>query len=255
MSFARVMVGLPIAGLYLAVFGPLRRMAQESGSRWGRQTPVSFHRLLCALLNLKVRRRGAPSAAGPRLIVVNHVSWLDIPALGAIEPLCFLAKKEIGRPWLGRQLAGLQGIVYVDRRRKRLIAKTNADIAAAMGAGDPVVLFAEATTGDGNRILRFRSSHFEAARAAGSDAVVQPVYLDFQRLGGIRLSRRDRPALAWYGDMTFLPHIFGYIAAGGGSCDVVYGEPIRVAAFSDRKALTRAAEAAVRRLAETAKAG
>ena len=96
-------------------------------------------------------------------------------------------QKRGRQAWLGRQAADIQGVVYVDRQRKRSIPKTNADIAAAMAKGEPVVLFAEATTGDGNRLLRFRSSHFEAARMAArdGDAVVQPVFLHFTRLDGI----------------------------------------------------------------------
>ena len=168
--------------------------------------------------------------------------------------MTFLAKKEVGKPWLGGQAADLQGVVYVDRQRKRSIPKTNADIAATMAKGEPVVLFAEATTGDGNRLLKFRSSHFEAARMAArdGDAVVQPVFLHFTRLDGISMTRRERPMVAWYGDMLFLPHLLGIIRSGGVACDVHFGDPIRVADFSDRKALARATEAAVRRLAEAA---
>ncbi len=255
MSFARVVVGLAVAGLFLAVFAPPRRIAQSLGSGFGRSTPVMFNRLLCLILRVRVQKFGAESAPGPRLIVANHVSWLDIPVLGAVEPMTFLAKKEIGERWLGREVAGLQGVVYVDRERKRCIPRVNADMAAAMRNGEPVALFAEATTGDGNRLLKFRSSHFEAARAAarGDAAVVQPVFLDFNRLAGLTLTRLDRPTIAWYGDMAFFPHLIGFLRAGGVACDVHYGEPIAVADFADRKALARATEAAVRRLAEAAR--
>jgi len=251
MSLARAALGLPLAGLYLLVCGPPRRIAQRFGSRFGRLTPVMFHRLLCAILRVEVRRLGAASAPGGRLVVANHVSWLDIPAMGATEPLTFLAKKEIGGPWLGRQVADLQGVVYVDRQRKRLIPRVNADMASAMERGEAVVLFAEATTGDGNRLLKFRSSHFEAARTAG--ACVQPAYLHFCRLDGFPLVRSDRPVVAWYGDMTFLPHLLAILRTGGVACDIHYGEPIRVGDFPDRKALARATEAAVRQLAEVAR--
>jgi len=251
MSFARVVLGLPLAGLFLAILGPPRRMAQARGFRWGRSTPPMFHRLLCVILRVKVRRLGAPGVEGPRLIVSNHVSWLDIPVLGSLEPMTFLAKKEIGGPFLGRQAANLQGVVYVDRQRRRAIPKVNADMAAAMRAGEPVVLFAESTTSDGVRLLTFRSSHFEAARAAGG--VVQPVFLHFKRLGGLAIGRRDMPQIAWYGDMAFLPHLFALLASGGVECDVHYGAPIRVADHGDRKALARATETAMRRLAEGAR--
>ncbi len=255
MSFVRIVVGLTVAGLFLAVFAPPRRIAQALRSRFGRSTPVMFNRLLCKILHVRVRKFGAASAPGPRLIVANHVSWLDVPVLGALEPMTFLAKKEIAEPWFGREVAGLQGVVYVDRQRKRCIPGVNADMAQAMRCGEPVALFAEATTSDGNRLLKFRSSHFEAARTAAREgaAVVQPVFLDFNRLAGLALTRLDRPTIAWYGDMAFLPHLIGVVRCGGVACDVHYGEPIAVADFADRKALARATEAAVRRLAEAAR--
>ena len=129
-----------------------------------------------------------------------------------------------------------------------------------MRAGAAVVLFAEATTGDGNRLLRFRSSHFEAIRhaaIAGNEipAVIQPVYLHYSRLGGLPLARFARPSIAWYGDMTFLPHFCRYVAGAGVTCDVYCGAPIRVTPDMDRKTAARLTEAAVRNLAADARFG
>jgi 1-acyl-sn-glycerol-3-phosphate acyltransferase len=209
MSVLRLAFGLAAAALFLLVCGPPRRLAQWRQWRIGRRTPARFNRLLCAALGVQARVHGRPEGAR-RLIVANHVSWLDIPVLGSIEPMMFLAKKEIGASALGGRLARLQGVIFIDRRRLRGIPEVNAQIVEAMNSGNPVVLFAEATTGDGNRLLRFRSSHFEAARRAalsarGGDAVIQPVFLDYSRMAGMPLGRRERPLVAWYGDMTFFP--------------------------------------------------
>jgi 1-acyl-sn-glycerol-3-phosphate acyltransferase len=253
----RIGLGLLAAALFLAFVGPARRLAQLRGWRVGREAPVWFHRLLCKILRVRLRRFGTPSAAAKRLTVANHVSWLDIPVLGAIEPMTFLAKKEIGGPFLGRQAALLQGVVFVDRERRGAIPKVNDDMAEAMRAGEPVVLFAEATTGDGNRLLRFRSSHFQAIRLAhegdGGDAVVQPVFLHYRRIAGMPIARIDRPMVAWYGEMTFIPHLWRVIFSGGIACDVYYGDPLPVGADQNRKFLARATEQAVRRLARQAR--
>jgi 1-acyl-sn-glycerol-3-phosphate acyltransferase len=256
MIWLRLPLGLAAAALFLLILGPARRVAQASGWRIGRALPVAFHRLLCFTLDARVRRHGAPSVATRRLIVANHVSWLDVPMLGAIEPMTFLAKKEIGGPFLGRQAALLQGIVFVDRQRRRGIPEVNAIMARMMGDREPVLLFAEATTGDGNRLLRFRSSHFEAIRqtAARSDgAIVQPVFLHYSRIAGLPVDRADRPNVAWYGDMTFLPHLWRLLRGGGVTCDIFYGDPIPVLAASNRKLLAQATERAVRGLAERAR--
>jgi lyso-ornithine lipid O-acyltransferase len=262
MNWLRVLSGLIAVALFLLIFGPARRFAQASGRRVGRTLTVAFHRLLCFSLDARLRRHGTPSLAARRLIVANHVSWLDIPLLGAIEPMTFLAKKEVGGSFLGRQAALLQGVVFVDRQRKRSIPAVNADMVRAMRAREPVLLFAEATTGDGNRLLRFRSSHFEAigrARADGSsgpgDSVVQPVFLHYSGIAGLPVARTDRPIVAWYGDMTFLPHLWRFLRAGGVICEVFYGDPIPVRARANRKALARATERAVRSLAERARTG
>ena len=111
--------------------------------------------------------------------------------------------REIGDHSLGRELADMQGVVYVDRRRRSCIPWVNVRIAETLRAGSPVVLFAEATTGDGNRMLRFRSSHFEAVRPLGGGRgavvpLIQPVYLDYSRLAGLPIRRAERPRIAWY---------------------------------------------------------
>ena len=262
MNWLRLLSGLIAAALFLLIFGPARRFAQASGWRVGRAIPVAFHRLLCFTVDARLRRHGTPSLAARRLIVANHVSWLDIPLLGAIEPMTFLAKKEVGGSFPGRQAALLQGVVFVDRQRKRSIPVVNADMVRAMRAREPVLLFAEATTSDGNRLLRFRSSHFEAirqARADGSsgsgDSVVQPVFLHYSGIAGLPVARIDRPIVAWYGDMTFLPHLWRFLRAGGVICEIFYGDPIPVPASANRKALARATERAMRRSAEQVRAG
>ena len=258
-TLARLACLLIALAAFLAAFGPPRRIAQGFGWRFGRRTPVLFHRLLCAGLGVKVRRHGTFGSATVQLIVANHVSWLDVPVLGSLEPMTFLAKREIGGHRVGRAIVAMQGVVYVDRRRRSSIPAVNARMIEAMCAGSRVVLFAEATTGDGNRLLRFRSSHFQAIRLAASGdnkdpAVIQPVYLDYSSLAGLPLTCPERPRIAWYGDMTFLPHFFQYARGSGVTCDVHCGPPIRVLPDMDRKSAARATEAAVRELAALARA-
>ena len=235
MKWVRVAGGLAVAAVYVAGALLLRR----------RGASVGLHRWLCRVLGVRLRRFGTPGP-GRRLIVANHVSWLDVLALGAMEPMAFLAKKEVGSDWRSRWLVDLQGAVYVDRQRRRGIPEVNAEMARRMTTGLPVVLFAEGTTGDGTRLLPFRSSHFEAARAA--EAVVQPVYLDYAAVAGMASTRSDRTLVAWYGDMAFLPSLWRVLGCGGLRCDVHYGEILAFDGQETRKPLKRRVEAAVRDL-------
>ena len=69
---------------------------------------------------------------------------------------------------------------------------------------------------------------------------------------GIPLGRQHRPLVAWYGDLDFMPHIKEFIARGAVDAVVSYGEPVRVDAATDRKAMTRQLEGAVRAMATAA---
>ncbi len=68
------------------------------------------------------------------------------------------------------------------------------------------------------------------------------------------MARCERPRIAWYGEVTFLAHFLHYAGGGGVTCDVYCGAPIRVWPGLDRKAAARLTEAAVRELAEKARA-
>lgn len=231
---------------------PVQLVALRRGSPLAGRLPVSFHRLLLRLLRVRVDVVGTPPAAGtPALILANHVSWLDIPVLAALAPLSFIAKSEIaGWPLVGF-LAKLQRCIFVDRARKAATAEVNGLVARRLGAGDVIVLFPEGTTGDGIRLLPFRSSLVGAARAAlvshDVEAIrLQPVAIAYRHRRGLPITRRDMPAVAWYGDMELGPHLAGFIRGGPLDVAVAWGEPILLDASGDRKAATAAAERAVR---------
>lgn len=239
-------------GFALGVFacGCLCLIAVEvvlRGLGLGRRPRVAmvFYKLLRRLLRLRVRVVGDPAPRRPLLIVSNHTSWLDIAAIGAIMPVHFVAKREVrGWPLVGR-VAELTGTIFVDRERRRQTAQANAQIASRLAEGCAVVLFAEGTSSDGNRVLAFRS----ALIGAGTSVVLQPMSIAYTHLNGMPIGRRQRPLLAWYGDMDFLPHLRRYLRAGPADAVITFGEPLAGAGpAADRKAVARALEGQVRRL-------
>ena len=88
----------------------------------------------------------SPAAAGVRadrglgrrrgtLVTANHVSWLDIPAVLAVEPMRVLAKSDVRRwPVIGL-LAARGGTLFIDRERLRRLPGTVAEIADALRGG------------------------------------------------------------------------------------------------------------------------
>jgi len=120
-----------------------------------------------------------------------------------------------------------------------------------------VVLFAEGTSSDGNRVLPFRSALLGAvdALSGGDNILIQPMSISYTSQHGIPMGRQNRPLVAWYGDLDFLPHIKAFIEQGAVDALVTYGEPVAADQQIDRKAMTKRLETAVRQLMATALRG
>jgi 1-acyl-sn-glycerol-3-phosphate acyltransferase len=214
--------------------------------------PVFFHRTICHLLGVRIRLIGN-FASGPALIVANHVSWLDICVVTAIAPVVFVAKREVSTWPVFGLLARLQRSVFIDRTRRSATVAANRAIGERLADGDRVVLFAEGTSSDGNRVLPFRSSliaavEITAGKTAPSDIAIQPAAIAYTAGNGVPLGRRHRPRVAWYGDLDLLPHLAAIIRRGAIDVTVSAGEPIRADTVVDRKATARELEAQVRHL-------
>ena len=225
--------------------------------RWlGRRksvAPILFHRVFLWLFAVRVTQSGTPPMEGEAaLVLANHVSWLDIVVIGSLRPLSFVAKSEIAGWPIISALAALQRTIYIDRQRRGATATVSAAMGHRLAEGELIVLFAEGTTGDGNRLLPFRSALVGAARAAlqqeaGRGRVrLQPLAIAYPRRNGLPVVRSERSEIAWYGDMELAPHVAAFVEGGPIDVHVVWGAPIVFEAQTDRKLATAAAEAEVR---------
>jgi 1-acyl-sn-glycerol-3-phosphate acyltransferase len=252
MSRPAVVLRLAIQALFFLLVLPLQRLAIRFDWRLAGWLPVLFHRLFLRLFGIKVNVHGAPARSAPALVLANHMSWLDIAVLGSLGPLSFVAKSEVAGWPVISLFARLQRTVFIDRARKSHTAEVNAAVAGRLAAGDIVVLFPEGTTSDGNRVLPFRSALVGAARVALADGAhgridLQPLAITYLSRHGLPLTRRDRPEIAWYGDMDLAPHLAALLGQGPLDVAVTWCEPIPFEAATDRKRATAGAEAAIRR--------
>lgn len=220
-----------------------------------RRVPRLWHRMVVRLLGLRIHVHGSPAEGRPLLIAANHVSWTDIMALGATADVHFIAKAEVaGWPLFGR-LSKLQRTVFVDRTRPRKSGEQAGEIAARLARGEPMVLFPEGTTSDGNTLLPFKSTLFAAAQMAlgeAGGATVQPVAIVYTRLHGMPMGRRYRTRASWIGDQTLVPHLRELLREGGLDVELHFGEPLEFAPGADRKAVAREAERRVREMVAAA---
>jgi lyso-ornithine lipid O-acyltransferase len=231
---------------------PVQAVLLRFNANAARHFPYWYHRRVCRLLGIHIELDGEVARDKPVLLVANHTSWLDIPVLSAVAPVSFVAKKEVGGWPFVSSLARLQRSVFVDRAKRSAVGEAAGEILSRLEQGDTIVLFAEGTSSDGNRVLPFMTSLFAAAKPSGgpaqeaSDAVVQTLSLVYTRLYGIPLGRADRPFVGWYGDMEMRSHAWRLLKSGPLDVRIRVGPPVPLTGFIDRKDLARRSEAEVR---------
>ena len=175
----------------------------------------------------------------------------------SVLPVVFVAKREVSTwPFFGL-LARLQRSVFVDRERRHKTAQTSSEIAQRLLDGDPVVLFGEGTSSDGNRVLPFRTALIGAARDVleterAQRVTVQPLSIAYVGLQGLPLGRQQRNEIAWYGSVDLIPHLVNILRSGAIDVVLTWGEPVVHDRDTNRKVLAKAAETTVRRLTATA---
>ena len=239
------------------ILAPVQLVVMRFFRPLSRKLPMIWHRITLRLIGTRVHVTGERPGHRPLLIVANHVSWSDILILGSVMELCFIAKAEV-RSWPGISvLAILQRTVFVDRDRRHDSANQANTIAARLGEGDAMVLFAEGTTGDGTRVGPFKSALFGAAQAALRDShleavTIQPVALAYTRLFGMPLGRFHQDRASWPGDVALGPHLLRYLLHGAYDVEVVLAPTLEFTRESGRKQIAAATHARVRTAFATA---
>ena len=164
----------------------------------GRQERIGWWSAgLLRSLGVTLQASGAPRP-GAKLVVANHVSWLDIAAIHATCPEArFVSKADVLRwPLLGWLIRGA-GTLFIERERKRDALRVVHQMAASLQAGETVAVFPEGTTTLGPDLLPFHANLIQAAIATATP--VQPVALRFDEPG-----QRFSLAVTYVGDTTML---------------------------------------------------
>jgi lyso-ornithine lipid O-acyltransferase len=252
-----VLIVLAFAALTLVLL-PFQLIGIAFDLRLQRTIPHLYHRILCALIGIRISEVGRRSPATPALILSNHVSWLDICVITALAPVVFVAKSEVAEWPLFGWLAKLQRTIFINRQARHQTGAATREIARRLLGGDAVVLFAEGTSSDGIRVLPFRSSLVGAVHHALGNGTrhthvsVQPMSLAYVGFGGVPMGRGLRERVAWYGDADLVPHLLHVLSSGAVDVTVSWGEATAYDMSADRKAIARDAEKSVRRMTAAA---
>jgi lyso-ornithine lipid O-acyltransferase len=230
---ARLFLRLAAAVLLLIVLLPphgLWRLCRQH-SPWPRHFLGGVARIFGAVIEI----RGTPLRRDV-FFVANHISWMDILVMAGATGTAFVSKDDVARTPIVGWLARINNTVFVARTDRRSITAQVEAVRAAVEAHQPITIFPEGTTGDGNGLLPFKASLLAVLSPPPRDMRVQPVRIDYGDA---------MPEIAWVGAepggenaqrILKRRSTFGVL--------LTFLEPFDPAACADRKAI--AAEARTR---------
>lgn len=172
-----------------------------------------------------------------RLIVANHISWLDAVAMNAVLPAYFVAKSEVGDwPFLGWILHRIHTL-FIKRDIRQETARINSQVRGILEQGDHVAIFPEGTTTDGTKPGHFHSSLLQGPVDIGS--TVCPVAIRYHDGTG-----RANGDAAFIDDMTFIESLWKILCSPSLHVTLVYlpaitctGKNRRILALEAREAI------------------
>ena len=222
-----------VNGILLAVIYPHLNQARQTHAirNWSLR--------LLAILNIGIRIKGKQPtrSEGGCLMVSNHISWLDIFVMNAIQPARFIAKAEVrGWPLIG-WLCRRGGTLFISRSQRQDASKVSRRVSHLLKQGACIGLFPEGTTTDGKQVGHFHSALIQPAISAGARLCPMALrYLDEREETG--------SAAAFIGDTTLVQSIWRILRSPHLNAQVMF-TPALMAANMNRRVLAQAAQDAI----------
>lgn len=186
----------------------------------------NYCRLGLKILDIRASYEFDPQSIKNNLIVTNHLSYIDVLVFSSLFPAAYVTSIEIkNSPVLG-QVCLLCGCIFTERRRKKRTTETHTQeinkMVSYLRMGANIVLFPEATSTAGHSVLPFKTSLLESAIQGGNEFL--PMGISY-----------SSPRVAWYGDMTFLPHLWQLCGLSETKSFIALGSPYQQETEEGRK--------------------
>ncbi len=193
-------------------------------------------------VHVKRRERSNTRDTG-RLVISNHVSYIDILVISSLAPSVFITSEELKNTPLLGMLARFGGSLFVERRKRSGLKKEIADISKVLCENFSIVLFPEGTTSNGEGVSHFKNSLFDAAVSAGVD--ILPLCLRYTAINQQAISAGNKDKLYYYGGVSFSKHFPGFLSLSSVDVDVIPLNRIKVGEDTSRKELAAQAHMAI----------
>lgn len=217
---------------WTAIAVPIHLVVLLSGRPWA--VPPIYLAVLGRIAGLRLTVQGTPRPNA--LLLSNHLSWLDIPALAAASRSAFVAHSGLaGQPVL-KWLCEQNGTVFIARERRGTVAGQAEQLRQALTCERPLTVFLEGTCGDGRELLPFKSALLSAVDPLPTGIPVQPVALLYD----------EAPEIAWAGTEPGLSNAARILARTRPVRLMVrLLDPLTGPALADRKAMAAATREAI----------
>lgn len=173
-------------------------------------------------LGIKIRVNGSRPDLDSRglFVISNHMGPLDILVLAAVMPMAFVSRHDVAQwPFVGI-MARSGGTIFANRKLKNTTGALVNEIAAHLKLGDNVLVFPEGTSSNGEKLLPFKSSVFEAPVMTRSP--ILPINLSYVSINGKPFTPQTRDHVCWYGEMEFIPYIWELLGSHGIRVDITF---------------------------------
>jgi 1-acyl-sn-glycerol-3-phosphate acyltransferase len=140
--------------------------------------PRRFLGLAARSVGARVQISGRPYD-GDMFLLANHVSWIDILALGGATGAAFVSKDDVGRWPVVGWLAQQNNTLFVSRDRRGALSGQIDALRTALLGHQPVALFPEGTTSDGTGLLPFKPALLAVLIPPPRPVMIQPVHIDY----------------------------------------------------------------------------
>lgn len=231
-----LLVILLVAGIFITLL-LMPTTHQGIPSKLTQKTRQGWLNLVIRSLGIQPQITGLPTEQSA-LWVANHISWADIPVIGALAPVSFLSKAEIKSwPIIG-WLANQTGTLFIERGNPESSNKAMSLIRRHIENMHSILIFPEGTTTEGRSVKKFYPRLF--APAMDGNLIIQPVALRYERENG---ERHDK--IPFVEQQPFFSNLWSIMGEKRIVARVSFLPTLRAADFKERRGVAKRAHGLV----------
>ena len=197
---------------------------------------------VCQIFRIKVQLIGKPYTDSQTIYISNHISYLDIPAIGSILRASFVAKKDVASWPVFGFLSKLQQTAFISRSREDAKKEKHA-LDTMLNEEKSLIIFPEGTSTDGREVLPFKSSLFSIAYREGLENIkIQPITLSMKLVDKKEVvTQDDRDIYSWHLNMDtpLEKHLWRFALSKGAVISLNFHSEMNAIDLSDRKTLAK----------------